>query len=902
MASMSSLFKRLRLLLPWRRRAAERDMQEELQSIAAMAAPGELGNLTLAAEDARAVWGWPRLEQTGQDIRYAVRTLRKAPGFTLAAVLSLAIGIGANTTLFTLINTVMWKELPVRDPEHLLTLAQQTPTDLSHGFTYQQYELFRDQGVLDLAAYGYAQLDVSINGSVEPIAEAHLVSGKYFPLLGLRPIIGRLLDDSDDRAVMGHPVVVLGHTYWQRRFIGDPGVIGRTISISGLPFTIVGVAPPDFFGIEVGQSPSLYLPVMMQPGLMPTNGSLLESPDVHSTWLHLIGRLARGVPIEEAETRLNALAGRPETEWRVRDKFTRQFPETRLTAISAAAGLSDLRRRFTEPLFVLLGVAGLVLLIACANVGQLLLARSAARRPEFALRLALGASRARVMRQVVVEGLVLAGAGAAAGVAVAYWAAPALVAYASAGQARVVLNLSPDLRVLAFTILASTAAGLLFASAPAFRAARADRSTAGPLDVGRAARVSGDRGAGTALVVVQVALSVVLLVAAGHFVRTLQNLYRHDSGIDLDRVVVVRLEPRGSGRLTRQNAPAFNRIYRDLVGRVAAIPGVRSASLARSSPLGGSTLGFPIFSPAGGNPIRVASTIVYPRYFATIGVPIVKGRDFNDDDLRPGAEQVVLVNEAFVREMLDGREPLGTGHGLISTPPRASRPAQGAGAADRAPVNIVGVVRDSRFPGLRAQPVPTVYQTYLQANTGFGQMVLHVRAVRDSDEIVGPVTDLVRTLEREVPMANVHPLAEEVNAALARERLVATLAGIFGLVTLSLICVGLYGLMAFTVSRRTPEIGIRVALGATRSDVRWLVGRQAFGIILAGLALGVPAAWVAGRLASRQLSSLLYQVTSTDPATMLAAAGLLVVVAMCAGLLPAHRAVRIDPVVALRTD
>jgi predicted permease len=901
---MSSLFKRLLLLLPWHRREAERDMQEELLSIAAMATPGELGNLTLAAEDARAVWGWPRLEQTAQDIRYAVRTLRKVPGFTLAAVLSLAIGIGANTTLFTLINTVMWKLLPVSDPEHLLTLGQQTAANVTHGFSYQQYEIFRDYGgALDLAAYGYARLDVSIDGSAEPTTEAHLVTGKYFPLLGLRPAVGRLFDDSDDRVVMGHPVAVLGHTYWQRRFIGDPGVIGRTINVSGLPVTIVGVAPAEFFGVEVGQSPSLYLPVMMQPALMPTNGSLLERPDVHSTWLRLIGRLKPDVPLEQAQMRLNALAGKPGTEWRVRNKFTGQFEDTRLIATSAAGGLSDLRRQFSQPLFVLLGVAGLMLLIACANVGQLLVARSATRRAEFALRLALGASGARVMRQVIVEGLVLAGAGAATGVVLAYWAAPALVAYASAGHTSVILNLSPDLRVLAFTTVVSILAGLLFASAPAIRAARADRSTVGGLDHGRTARVSGDRGPGTVLVVMQVALSVVLLVAAGHFVRTLQNLYRHDSGIDLDRVVVVPLEPRGSGRRTVDNAPSFDRTYRDLLARVEGTPGVRSASLARSSPLASSTLGFPIALPAGGDPIRLPSTIVYPRYFATIGIPIVKGRDFNEDDLRPGAARVVLVNEAFVREILDGREPLGTGHGVTSAVLKGFRPAQGRGADGRgAPLNIIGVVKDSRFPGLRDQPPPMVYQTYLQANTGFGQMVLHVRAVRDSAEIVRPVTDLVRAIERDVPMANVHTLAGEVNAAVVRERLVATLAGIFGLVTLLLISVGLYGLMAFTVSRRTSEIGIRVALGATSSNVRWLVGRQALGIVLAGLAIGVPAAWIVGRLASRQLSSLLYQVTSTDPTTMVVAGGVLVMVAMCAGLLPAQRAVRIDPAVALRNE
>ena len=587
--------------------------------------------------------------------------------------------------------------------------------------------------MLDLAAYSPLRLDVSIDGQVEPTTNAHLVTGEYFPLLRLRPALGRLFDESDDRVPMGHPVAVLSHAYWQRRFGSDPAVVGRTITLGRLPFTVVGVTPAEFFGAEVGMSPSLYLPVMMQPAVRPMDGSLLEQPRVTSTWLRLLGRLKPGVPLEQAGPRLNALAGTPATEWRLTNKFTRQFEDTRLVVSSAAAGLSDLRRQFSQPLFILLAVAGLVLLIACANVGQLLLARSATRRSEFALRLALGAGRARVMRQVLVEGLVLTGIGAAVGVSLAYWAAAALVAYASAGQSAVVLDLSPDLRVLVFTAGVSLAAGLLFASAPAIRASRADRSPLGGRDLGRTRHGSGERGPGRALVVAQVALSVVLLVGAGLFVRTLQNLYRAERGIDLDRVVVVRLEPRGSGqRNTPAIAESLDRLYRDLLVRIEAMPGVQSVSLARSSPLGPITLGFPVVPPAGGTPIRLDGSIVYPRYFATMGIPIVKGRDFTDDDLRPGAARAVLVNEPFVREVLNGREPLGVAHGVMTQEP-------GRGTTSRnLPLNIIGVVKDSRFPGLRDRTRPTVYQTFLQANTGFGQMVLHVRASRSSAEILRP--------------------------------------------------------------------------------------------------------------------------------------------------------------------
>jgi putative ABC transport system permease protein len=537
------LWRRLGYLLPWRRRAAERDMQEELQSIADMADPRELGNLTLAAENARAEWGWTRLEQSLQDLRYAIRTLGRNPGFTSAAVLSLAIGIGANTALFTLIDTVMWKLLPVRDPETLLALGQQYRTRLSNGFTYQQYELIRDHTqVMDLAAYSGVRLNVTIDGTIEPTVNGALVTGDYFPLLGVRPAVGRVFAREDDRVPAGHPVVVLSDQCWKRRFGGDPAVLGKQISISGVPFDIVGVTPPEFFGAEVGTAPQLYVPVMMQPTVMPMTVNLLDRPNVYSDWLRVLGRLKPGVSSGQAAARLDALAGVPETDWRPRNKFTGEVEDVRLVVSSAATGLSELRRQFSQPLFILLGATGIVLLISCANVGNLVLARSATRRHEFALRLALGAGRSRLMRQVFVEGFVLSAFAGLAGIALAWWATQTLVAYASVGQGAVVLNLSPDLRVLAFTAVMSMLAALLFSSVPALRASRVDVSPYCRRDFVRTRPASGP---GRALVIVQVALSLVLLVGAGLFVRTLQNLNRHDADVDQSRVLVVRVEPRG---------------------------------------------------------------------------------------------------------------------------------------------------------------------------------------------------------------------------------------------------------------------------------------------------------------------------------------------------------------------
>jgi predicted permease len=898
-------WRRLPYLLPWRRRAAERDMQDELRSLAEMAAPGELGNLTLAAEDARAQWGWTRLEHALQDLRYALRALRKSPAFTAAAVLSLAIGIGANTALFTLIDTLLWKLLPVRDPERLLVIGKQSGASTTNGFTYEQYSLFREHvPVLDQAAYARIRLNASIDGNAEPTLDGQLVTGGYFPLLGVRPALGRLLGPDDDRVPMGHPVAVLADRYWKVRFGGDPEVIGRQILLSGVPFTIVGVAPPDFFGVEIGVAPQVFVPVMMQPTVMPMMVNLLERPNVYSTWLRVVGRLNAGGSRSQAAARLDALARAPETDWRPRDKFTGQPEDVRLVLGSAATGLSDLRQQFSQPLFLLLCVSGIVLLVACANVANLLLARSAARRPEFALRLALGAGRGRLIRQVLVEGLLLAVLAGAAGVGLAFWATGALVAYASSGQGRVVLDLSPDWRVLVFAAAVSAVAGLIFASVPALRAARTDLSSNSRLDLARTGgRAGGARGPGKWLVASQVALSLVLLVAAGVFVRSLQNL-SPDHSADGSRVLIVRVEPRGSADRNRAGgAKRFHSLYQDLLERVEHIQGVEVASLARTTPLSPPSLGYPVMPAGGGPPRLLTSTIVYPKYFEAMGIPLIEGRDFNGDDLRPGVPSAVIVNEAFVREFLPGRQPLGAAHGV--------RQAKGVGRDSTSgapqfrpgdPVNIVGVVKDTRFPALREAAPPLVYQTFLQASTGFAQMVLHVRTAGSDGDVARELRAAVQAVDPVVPLADIHTLADELDAALVRERLVATLSGVFAAVALLLVCIGLYGLLAFTVSQRTAEIGIRVALGATRADVRWMIARQALAVVLPGLAVGLPAAWIAARLLSRQLAGLLYELTPTDPATLGAAAVVLLLVALGAGLLPARRAAQIDPVAALRAQ
>jgi predicted permease len=624
---------------------------------------------------------------------------------------------------------------------------------------------------------------------------------------------------------------------------------------------------------------------------MPNTVNLLERPNVFSPFLRVIGELRPNATIAQASTELDSLAGKPETEWRPRNKFTGQLEDARLALSSAATGISELRRQFSQPLFVLLGAAIVVLLVACANVGNLVLARTAARRPEYALRLALGAGPMRIFRQVLAEAFVLSALAGAASVAIAYWATRTLVVYASAGQRAISLDLAPDLRLLAFTAAVSIAAGLLLGCLPALRATREGLDGDPRRNMVRSAHA--ERGPGRILVVAQVALSLVLLVGAGLFVRSLQNLTRHDDGVDRSRVVILRVDPRGSGNRDHHGrAEQFDRMYQELITRIEQMPGVESASLARASPLSGTGYGLRIIPSGGGQAAMLPALIVYPKYFATMGIPVLNGRDFNQDDLRPGSAPAVIVNEAFVRQYVRG-EPIGSAHGVREAKGR-DRPGD--------LLNIVGVVKDSGYPSLRDTTPATVYQTFLQANTGFGNMVVHVRTARTTPEALRQIRESVQAVDPIVPLYDVRTLTDEVNAAVVRERLVATLSGVFGIIAAALVCIGLYGLLAFNVSRRTVEIGVRVALGAAPSAVRWLIARQAIGVVLIGIAIGLPAAWIVSRLATRQLTSLLFRLSATDPLTMMAAAGTLLAIGMMAAWLPALRASRIDPNVALRAD
>jgi predicted permease len=879
------IWRRLSYLLPWRRRAAEQDMQEELQSIREMGVdPRELGNLTLAAERARDEWGWTRLDDTGRDIRYAWRSLRKHPGFAATAILSLALGIGANTALFTLINAVMWRMLPIRAPESLLVLTQRQGATVDN-FTYQQYTTLRDNAsALSIAAFARARLNVRIDGQMEPTAEGQLVSGTYFPLLGVSPIAGRAFGPDDDRTPSGHPVAMISYGYWQRRFGLDPGIVGRSITLSGVPFTIVGVTPPEFFGVEVGTSPDLFVPLMMQPVVMPVSENLLVTPIQYVTWVRVIARVASEMSPAQAQATLAPLSQLE--QFRPPNKRGGVSPAPALALEYAATGLSDLRAQFSTPLRILMGVVGIILLIACANTGSLLLARSAARRAEFAVRVAIGASRARLVRQVLIEGLLLATLAGLCGIALAYYLTSVLVTYVSAGRSPIVLDLTPDLRVLLFAIAVSVITGLLFASVPAIRASKLAIESTSPRDLAGTRQGSANPLPVRVLVVCQVTLSLLLLLTAGLFVRSLQNLNRRDAGTDRDQILIVRVEPRGSDQ---RNFPGvtdrLDRIYRDLVGRVQQVPGVQSASLARSSPLTPTNYGGLVTPPSGERrETRIAT--IYPHYFTTMGQSLLRGRDFDTRDLEPSSPRVAIVNDTFVRDVLNGQPPLG--------------PA-GTIAFGNEQHEIIGVVQDSPYPDLRAAPRPMVYLTFRQTHTGRGQMVLHVRTA-NAARVLPQLRTIVQDVDKDTPMFEVHTLKEEIDATYVRERLVTTLSSAFGAVALVLVSVGRFGMMSFSVARRTAEIGVRMALGAARSDVAWMIGRQTLALVLLGIALALPIAWALGRLAANQLAVMLFGVTPFDPVTFALATALLIGVAAAAGSLPAWRAARVDPIVALRID
>jgi predicted permease len=888
----------------WRRKVTERDIEREIrghleleaeEQRACGLAPPEAGNAarrafgnpTLVAEDTRAVWKWTTLGHLFQDVKYALRTMRKNPGFSAAAVLSLALGTGANTAIFSLIDALLLRSLPVHNPGEIVQvmLVEEGRAGSSFGYPAIGALAARRDLFAGLGGFTAASFNLTSGDSVERVAGAW-VTGGYYQTLGLQPFAGRLLTAGDDQPD-APPVAVLSYDYWDRRFGHDFNVLGRSLQIEGKPVTLVGVSPPGFIGANVGDAANLTLPLAALPQLIPSRAQQLESG---SQWLRVLARLrpgiSIGISITQAKAHLAVIWPRMApiaTTPRMNPQRRQALLASSIDLIPGGTGYSYFREQFRRPLFILMGITGLVLLIACANFANLLLARGTARAKEIALRFAIGAGRGRIVRQLLTESLMLSLLGAALGIALAGIGSRLLVALLSTGRTAILLDLRPDARVLLFTSAIAIATGILFGLVPALRATAAGPGPALKADAGITPRTRSRLL--PALVTSQVALSLVLLIGAGLFVRTLRNLQQIDPGFRREGVLLVLLDASRAGYRAGNQGTRLTAVYQELLDRYAGLPGVVSASLSNNTPLSGGIHSQPV-SINGQPPTQesVHFNSVSPRFFETLGTPRVLGRDVTEQD-GPGAAAVAIVNEAFVRRYLPGVPPMGQ---------------QVAMAEKRAkPMEIVGVVKDAVSFSLREPPPPTVYVPYLQNPEAIGFVYFEIRAAGSLSQTAALVRDDLRARFPQTPVqAQVLPLTEQVDRALIQERLLAALGTCFGALALMLAGVGLYGLLAYTVTRSTSEIGIRMALGALPGEVLWLVLKSALRLVGLGVAVGIPAAWVASRL----IAAMLFGLTATDPLTIVGATLMLMLAALLAAFLPARRAIQVDPMVALRHE
>jgi predicted permease len=830
-----------------------------------------------------------------QDLRFAARTLRRSPGFSLVAIATLALGIGANTAIFTLFDAILLRSLPVRDPGRLAlfddgvgegTIAGDVPSGRWTLFSTEIYRNLRDQplGFASLAAVrsGEATVLARLAGDAgshqAERAQAHLVSGNYFDTLGVGAALGRVLTPADDRA--GAPAVaVLSDGFWRTKLDGDPSIVGRTIVLNKTPFTIAGVAPREFFGERVRRSPDLWVPLVQQPAIE-LRPSVLESADWY--WLTLIGRLAPGVDRPAAQAAataalrrfLTASAGANVSPDRQRD-----IQNSRIELLSGATGISNLRARYSQPLRVLLAVVGLVLLIACANVANLLLTRASARRSEISMRIALGAGRSRLVRQLLTESLLLAAIGGACAVLLASWIARALLALVASSSTPV--QASMNWTVFAFTGAVALIAGVLFGIAPAIQASRTDLVTAMKTRQGSGTAAGRARFAPT-LVAVQIGVSLVLLVGAGLFASTLTNVQQQPLGFDPDDVLLVRANPRLGGYTPGSALQLYSRIY----DRLRVLPGVQSVTFARYSPLGGtrSVNGGKIegYTPRPNESVSIENVQVGPEYPETMGMRLLQGRAINDRDIA-GGPPVAMVNQAFARTYLASVNPVGRHVGFDDSKPPD--------------IEIVGVLGDAQFHDAREAAVPMVFTAMLQEDTQFTlDCEFAVRTTGEAGGAASEVRSAIAEIDPNLPLNDPRTLASQVARTFDTARLAARLVGFFGALALALAAIGLYGAIAQNVSQRTNEIGVRMALGAERSQVLWMVLKHTAVLLAIGLAIGLPAAVGAARLVSSQL----YGVSPVDPGSFTIAMGVLAAAAFVAGYVPARRATRVDPVYALR--
>jgi predicted permease len=856
--------------------SAERRMRAGMQEDEARrAAHVEMGSLESVKDDIRDA-GWETaFEALWADLRYSVRVLAKAPVFTAVVVLTLALGIGANTAIFSLIDSLLLKTLPVEKPEELVQVD-------NYGFTNPLWEQFRDRQDIFSGAFAWGPTEFNLSqGGMVRNADGFWVSGDLFRTLGLRPAAGRLLTVDDDRRGCA-ALTVLSYSFWRSHYGAAASAVGSTISLDGHPFDVIGVAPAGFYGMTVGSKFDVAVPLCSSDVLY---GPPSRLDARHAWWLHAAGRVKPGIGMAQLKSRLAVLSAAvygsavPQ-DWdpKSQDNFRKRV----LRPAPVANGLSDLRGDYQQPLRILMAVVGLVLLIACANIASLTMARSAARGKEMAMRQALGASRQRLVRQLLIECVLLSFAGAALGLLLARWADTLLAISLSGVSRQVFIDFTLDTRVLVFTAAIATLTGLLFGAAPAFRGTRISLTSA--IKENHAAAGGPRNRFRLWLVASQVALSLVLLVAAGLLLRTFRNLASVDMGFDADRVLLVNVDLFTAGMPKSEYGAAYQRIGEQL----RALPGVLGASRSRLTPLGNSDWNTIIHSdvphPVVGADDTVDFNTVDADYFATLRTPLLAGRNFTNKDSAQ-APAVAVINQTLARRFFPGVNPIG----------HTYRAEGGARKLDP-PVEVIGVVKDAKYETVREEPDPTIFRPLSQGSE-FESENFEVRSALPESAMVAAIQNRIAGVNRTVPI-EIHTLAAQVDESLTRERVLAALSTFFGALALLLATIGLYGTLSYVVTQRRTEFGIRLALGATRQSILGLVMRDVARVLAFGIAAGIAISFAA----TGALSALLFGLTARDPFTLAAGGALIAAVSLAAGLLAARRATTIDPIAALRQE